>query len=109
MKCLIDRSFKICNNWKSFYNNIENIKSNLVKNAYLPFLIDKVIKKYFDYKFSSKASLLIPCSSSEARMLVFNANFSRCKLLSENFIKREYPFLKTSPFLFTSTTFFISN
>ena len=58
MKCLIDRSFKICNNWKSFYNNIENIKSNLVKNAYLPFLIDKVIKKYFDYKFSSNQSQL---------------------------------------------------
>ena len=58
MKCLIDRSFKICNNWKSFYNNIENIKSNLVKNAYLPFLIDKVIKKYFDYKFSSNQNQL---------------------------------------------------
>ena len=53
MKCLIGRSFKICNNWKPFYNDIENVKSNLVKNAYLPFLIDKVIKKYFDYKFSS--------------------------------------------------------
>ena len=53
IKCLIDRSFKICNNWKSFHNDIENIKSNLIKNAYPPFLIDKVIKKYLDYKFSS--------------------------------------------------------
>ena len=53
IKCLIDRSFKICNNWKSFHNDIENIKSNLIKNAYPPFLIDKVIKKYFDYKFST--------------------------------------------------------
>ena len=52
IKCLIDRSFKICNNWNSFHNDIENIKSNLIKNAYLPFLIDKVIKKYLDYKFS---------------------------------------------------------
>ena len=50
---MIDRSFKICNNWKSFHNDRENIKFNLIKNAYLPFLIDKVIKKYLDYKFSS--------------------------------------------------------
>ena len=53
IKCLIDRSFKICNNWNSFHNDKENIKSNLLKNAYPPFLIDKVIKKYLDYKFSS--------------------------------------------------------
>ena len=33
IKCLIDRSFKICNNWNSFHNDIENIKSNLIKNA----------------------------------------------------------------------------
>ena len=36
IKCLIDRSLKICNNWNSFYNDIENIKSNLIKNAYPP-------------------------------------------------------------------------
>ena len=45
-----DKSFKICNNWNSFHNDIENIKSNLIKNAYLPFSINNVIKKYFDYK-----------------------------------------------------------
>ena len=45
IKCLIDRSFKICNNWNSFHNDIENIKSNLIKNEYPPFIIDKVIKK----------------------------------------------------------------
>ena len=50
IKCLADRSFKICDNWNSFDNDIENIKSNLMKNAYLPFLIDK---KYLDYKCSS--------------------------------------------------------
>ena len=47
IKCLIDRfktnSFKICNNWNSFHNDIENIKSNLIKNAYPPLLIDEVI------------------------------------------------------------------
>ena len=41
IKCLIDRSIKICNNWNSFHNVIENIKSNLIKNAYPPFLIYK--------------------------------------------------------------------
>ena len=45
IKCLIDRSLKICNNWNSFHNEIRSIKSNLIKNAYVPFLIDKVIKK----------------------------------------------------------------
>ena len=29
IKCLIDRFFKVCNNWNSFHNDIENIKSNL--------------------------------------------------------------------------------
>ena len=46
IKCLIDRSFKICNDWNSFHNNIENIKSNLIKNAYPPSIIDKVIRKF---------------------------------------------------------------
>ena len=56
IKCLIDKSFEICNNWNSFRNDIENITSNLTKNAYPPFLIDKVIKKYLDYKFSGNQS-----------------------------------------------------
>ena len=58
IKCLIVRSFKICNKWKSFHNDIENIKSNLIKNAYPPFLIDKIIKKYLDYKFPSNQNQL---------------------------------------------------
>ena len=53
IKCLIDGSFKICNNWNYFHNDIENIKFSLIKNAYPPFLIDKVIKKYLNYKVSS--------------------------------------------------------
>ena len=39
--------------WNTFHNDIENIKSNLIKNACSPFVTDKVIKKYIDYKFSS--------------------------------------------------------
>ena len=58
IKCLIDRSFKICNNWNYFHNDIENIKYNLIKNAYPPFLINKVIKNYCNYKFSSNQNQL---------------------------------------------------
>ena len=58
IKFLIDRSFKICNNWNSFHNDIESIKSDIIKNAYPQFLIDKVIKKYLNYKFSSKQNQL---------------------------------------------------
>ena len=52
------RSFKICNNWNSFRNEIESIKSILIKNAYPLFLIDKVIKEYLNYKFSSNQNQL---------------------------------------------------
>ena len=58
IKCLIDRSFKICNNWKSFQKNIENIKSSLVKNVYPPFLINKAVKKYVGCKYSSSEKQL---------------------------------------------------
>ena len=58
IKYLIDRLFKICNNSNSFNNDKENIKSNLIKNVYPTFLIDKVIKKYLDYKFSSNQNQL---------------------------------------------------
>ena len=39
-----DRSRKICNSWNSFDSDIENIKYNLIKNAYPSLLIDKVVK-----------------------------------------------------------------
>ena len=58
IKCLTDRSFKICNKWNPFHNDIESIQSNLIKNAYPPFLIDKVSKKYLNYKFSSNQNQL---------------------------------------------------
>ena len=34
------------------------MKSSLIKNAYPPFLIDKAIKKYLDYKFCSNQNQL---------------------------------------------------
>ena len=32
IRCLIDSSLKICNNWNFFHNDIVNIKSNLIEN-----------------------------------------------------------------------------
>ena len=58
IKCLIDRSFKIRNNWNSFHGDIENIKSNLIKNTHPPLLLNKLIKSYLDYKFSSNQNQL---------------------------------------------------
>ena len=58
IKCLIKWSFKIYNNWNSFHNDIENIKSNLIKNAYPSFFVDRAIKKYLNYKFSSNQNQL---------------------------------------------------
>ena len=45
----------MCNSWNSFHNNI---KSNLIKNANPPFLINKVIKKYLGHRFSSNQNQL---------------------------------------------------
>ena len=73
---LIERSFKICNNWNSFYNDIENIKSNLIKNAYPPFLIDKIIKKYLDYMFSSNQNQLKDTSDVHYFKLPYISNLS---------------------------------
>ena len=58
IKCLIDKSFEICNIWNSFHNNIENIESNFIENAYPPFLIDKATKTYLYHKFSSNQNQL---------------------------------------------------
>ena len=58
IKCLIDRSFNRCKNWDYYYNDIENVNSNLIKNAYSPFLINKAIKNYLDYKFSGNQNQL---------------------------------------------------
>ena len=45
IKFFVDRSFKIFNNSTFFHNDIESIKSNLIKNSYQSLLIDKGIVK----------------------------------------------------------------
>ena len=76
IKCLIDRLFKICNNWNSFHNDIENIKSNRIKNAYPLFLVDNVIKKYLNYKFSSNQNQLKDTSDVYYFKLSYISNLS---------------------------------
>ena len=82
IKCLTDRSFKICNNWNFFHNDTENIKSNLIKNAYPSLLIDKFSRSYLDYKLP-----LVPNDYSRKDTFSFvsqikNANISRKFLVS---------------------------
>ena len=76
IKCLMDRSFKICDNWNSFHNVIVYIKSNLIKNEYSPFLIDKVIKNYLSYQFSSNQNQLKDKSAVHQFKLPYICNLS---------------------------------
>ena len=57
-------------------NDIENIKSTPIKNAYSPFLIEKVIKKYLDYKFSSNQNQLKDKSDVRHFKLSYIGNLS---------------------------------
>ena len=77
IECLIDKWFKICTNCNPFHNDIENIKSNLIKNAYPPFLTDEVIKKYLDHKFSSNKNQLKDTSDVYYFKLPYICNLSR--------------------------------
>ena len=53
---------------------MENLKSNLIKNAYPPFLIGK---KYLDYKFSSNQNQLKDKSDIHYLKLPYISNLSQ--------------------------------
>ena len=55
---------------------MENIRSNLIKNAYPSFLIDKVIKKYLDYKFSGNQNQVKDKSDIHYYKLPYIGNLS---------------------------------
>ena len=81
-KSLIDRSFKIYNNWNSFHNDIESIKFSLIKNAYLPFL------KYLNVKFSSNQNQFKDTSDFYYFKLSYIGNLSHhIKINFQNFAK----------------------
>ena len=84
IKC---RSFKICSSWNPFHIDIENINSNLNKNAYPPFLIDTVIKKYLDHKFSINQNQL---KDTSYHILATFCTILKIKIrnFAKNFVKR---------------------
>ena len=53
------------------------IKSNIIKNAYPPFLIDKVIRKYLDYKFTRNQNQLKDKSDIHYFNLTYIGNLSQ--------------------------------
>ena len=55
----------------------ESIKSNVSKNAYLPLLIDKVIKTYLHYKSFSNQNQLKDTSDIHYFKLPYICNLSR--------------------------------
>ena len=71
-----------------FHNDIESIKSNLIKNAYPLFLIDKVIKNYINYKFSSNKNQLKHTSDVHYFKLLYIGNLPHhTKIYFRNFAK----------------------
>ena len=52
------------------------MKSNLIKNAYPPFLIDNVIKKYLDHKYSSNRNQLKDTSEVHYFKFLYIGNLS---------------------------------
>ena len=87
----MDRWFKMCNNWNSFHNDeIEKINSNHIKNAYPSFLIDKVIKKYRDYKFSSNQTKLKDKSDVHYFKLAYIGNLSHHINIKESKLCKEF-------------------
>ena len=78
-----------------FHNDIENIRSNLIKNAYPTFLINKVIKKYLNYKFFSKQNQLKDKSDVHYFKLSYIRNLSyhiksKVSKLSKEFSKENF-------------------
>ena len=72
---MIDRSFKI-RSFNSFHNDLESINPNVIKNAYPSFLIDKVIKEYLSYKFSSNENQVKDTSNVHYFKLPYVGNLS---------------------------------
>ena len=71
----MDKLLKICNNWKSFHNDIEVIKYNLTKNKYSLSLIKKVIKKYLYCKFSTNHNQSKDVLMFITQLTIYQQNF----------------------------------
>ena len=65
-----------------------------MKNAYPPFLINKVIAKYLNYKFSSNRNQLKDESDVPYSKLALNGNLSHHNILKINFRSSTKSFAK---------------
>ena len=54
IRTLVDRIYKINNNWFTFDSDINKMIKTLGRNAYPPYIIEKVIKNYLNKKFESE-------------------------------------------------------
>ena len=66
VRTLVDRTFKINNNWISFDIDLKNLRSTLCKNLFPPKLIDKVVNTYLN-KTRAKKPPIDPVSNIECR------------------------------------------
>ena len=90
-----------------FRNDIESIKSDLIKNACPPFLINKVIKTYLSYKFSRNQNQLKDASDVYYFKLPYIGNLShnnknKLEKLHKEFCKENF----NSKLIFNSFNYF---
>lgn len=43
-RCLVYRAYKLCSNWNLFHNEVNMIRSTLMRNAYPSWFLDRIIK-----------------------------------------------------------------
>ena len=56
IKYLLDTAYKVNNTCPGFHDNVSKIKGALKRNSYPPFILDKIIKVYFDKIHYNKVS-----------------------------------------------------
>ena len=62
---LVDRTFKINNNWTRFHNNIKELSNILEKNQFPSRLVSSIVKQYFSKFFASTACASTVTSPNE--------------------------------------------
>ena len=68
VKTLINRTYKICNNWKNFHENVKELRVILSKNMFPPQLIDKTTKNFLDKQYKNEE--IIEKNNSEEKTIL---------------------------------------
>ena len=104
IKCLLDRAWKICSNYKLFHLEVLSLKEILMKNSYPCSVIDRTIKEFLDRKHKpfieevqeekDKVYLVLPYFNSEVE------NFSKrlTSLVLKYYPKVNFKVVFTCPF-----------